>query len=75
METDNLTEGAGIVRFVKAQRIKLLGHIQRLDQARPVRKLLDWKHIGIRPVGRSRQRWQEEVMEDLKKLKVKTGRK
>jgi hypothetical protein len=42
-----------------------------MDQARPARKLLDWKPTGTRPVGRTRQRWQEDVMEDLKKLKVK----
>ena len=56
---------------VRAQRLKWLGHIQRLDQARPTRKLLDWKPMGTRPVGKPRQRWQEDVMEDLKKLKVK----
>jgi hypothetical protein len=72
MEIDNLTEGADIVRFIKAQRIKSLGHIQRMDQARPTGKLLDWKPIGKRPVGRPRQRWQEDDMEDLKKLEVKT---
>jgi len=71
MEIDKLIEGADIMRFIKAQRIKWLEHIQRMDQARPARKLLDWKPMGIRPVGRSRQRWQEDVMEDLKKLKVK----
>jgi hypothetical protein len=71
METDKLTEGADILRFIKAQRIKWLGHIQRIDQARPARKLLDWKPMGTRPVGRPRQRWQEDVMEDLKNLKVK----
>jgi len=27
--------------------------------------------MGIRPIGRPRQGWQEDVMEDLKKLKVK----
>jgi hypothetical protein len=27
--------------------------------------------MGTRPVGRPRQRWQEDVMEDLKKLEVK----
>jgi uncharacterized coiled-coil protein SlyX len=27
--------------------------------------------MGTRPVGRPRQRWQEDVMEDLKRLKVK----
>jgi uncharacterized coiled-coil protein SlyX len=28
--------------------------------------------MGTRPVGRSRQRWQEDVMEDLNKLKIET---
>jgi hypothetical protein len=42
-----------------------------MDQARPARKLLVWKPMGTRPVGRARQRWQEDVIKDLKKLKVK----
>jgi len=42
-----------------------------MDQTRPAKKLLDWKPMGIRPAGRPRQRWQEDVMEDLKRLKVK----
>jgi len=71
MQIDKLIEGADIVRFINAQRIKWLGHIQRMDQGRPTRKLLDWKPMGIRLVGRPRQRWQEDVREDLKKLKVK----
>jgi hypothetical protein len=75
MEIDILIEGANIVRFIKAQRIKWLGHIQRMDQARPTRKLLDWKPMRARPVGTPRQRWQEDVMEDLKKLKIKNWKK
>ena len=71
MEIDKLIEGGNIVRFIKAQRIKRLGHMQRMDQARPTRKLLDWKPMETRPVRRPRQRWQEDVMEDLKKLKIK----
>jgi hypothetical protein len=70
MEIYNLTEGGDIVRFIKAQRIKWLGHIQRMDQSRPTGKILDWKPVGTRPVGRPRQRWQEDVMEDIKKLKI-----
>ena len=71
VEIDNLIERADIVRFIKAQRIKWLGHIQRMDQTRPARKLLDWKPMGTRSIGKPRQRWQEDVMEDLKKLEVK----
>jgi hypothetical protein len=44
-----------------------------MDQARPTGKLPDWKPIGTRPVGRPRKRWQEDVLEDLKKSK--TGRR
>jgi hypothetical protein len=42
-----------------------------MDQSRPTGKLLDRRPMGTRPVGRPRQRWQEDVMEDLKTLKVK----
>jgi hypothetical protein len=42
-----------------------------MDQTRAARRLLDWKPVGTRPVDRPRQRWQEDVMEDLKKLKIK----
>ena len=55
MESDKLIVGADIVRYIKAQRIKYLGHIQRMDRARPTGKLLNWKHIGTRPLGRPRQ--------------------
>ena len=41
MEIDKFIEGADIVRFIKGQRIKWQGHMQRMDQARPTRKLLD----------------------------------
>ena len=71
MEIDRLIEGADIMGLIKAQRIKWLGHIQRMDRARPTRKLLDWEPVGTRSVGRTRQRWQEDVMGGLKKLKIK----
>jgi hypothetical protein len=36
---DKLIEDAVIVRFIKAQRIKWLGQIERIDQARPTGNL------------------------------------
>jgi hypothetical protein len=47
MESDKSIEGADIVRFIKAQRIKWLGRIQRMDQTRPIRRLLDWKRMEL----------------------------
>jgi len=32
MEIDKLIEGADVMKFIKAQRMKWLGHIQRMDQ-------------------------------------------
>jgi hypothetical protein len=46
-----------------------------MDQGRPAGKLLDWKPMGTRPVGRPRHRWQEDVMEDFKKPKIKKLKK
>jgi hypothetical protein len=43
MEIDELIEGADIVRFIRAQRIKWPGNIQRMDQTRLTRKLSVWK--------------------------------
>jgi hypothetical protein len=71
MDIDELIEGAYMLRFIKALRIKWLRHIQRMDQARPTRNILNWKPMRTRPVGRPRQRWQEDVMDDLKRLKAK----
>jgi hypothetical protein len=42
-----------------------------MDLTRPARRLVDWKPIGTRPVGKPRQRCQEDVVEDFKKLKIK----
>ena len=49
-----------------------------MDRAKPTVHLLHWRPMGSRPVGRPRQRWQEVVVEDLRKAeskKKKTGRR
>jgi hypothetical protein len=41
-----------------------------MEQARPTRKLFDWKPMGTTPVGRPRQRWKKDVKKDLKRPRV-----
>jgi hypothetical protein len=56
MEIDKLLEDPDIVRFIKVQKIKWLAIYREWTEQRPTRKLLDWKPMGTRPVGRPRQR-------------------
>jgi hypothetical protein len=52
----------GPVNIDNIRRIR--NNMQKMDQARPTRKLSDWKPMGTRPVGKTRQRWQEDVTEN-----------
>jgi hypothetical protein len=55
-------KGEDIVRFIKSQRIRWLGHIERMeDNAVPKRMLK----------GRPRMRWLDDVESDFKKMEVK----
>ena len=44
----------------------MAGPYTKNGPSKTIRKLLDWKPMGTRSVGRPRQRWQEDVTEDLK---------
>jgi hypothetical protein len=61
-EINTLLKGEDIVRFIKSQRIRWLGHVERMeDNAMPKRMLK----------GRSRRRWLDDVESDFKKMEVK----
>jgi hypothetical protein len=70
-ELDRVINGADIVRFIKAQRIKWLGHIQRMDTSRTAKRIFEWKPRGTRSLGRLRLRWLDDVCDGLKVLKVR----
>jgi hypothetical protein len=69
-ELDILINHANIVRYVKAQRISWLGHIERMPDDRTVKKITNWKPIAPRHIGRPKLRWEEDVRNDLKGKKV-----
>jgi hypothetical protein len=45
-----LTGGVNIVHYIKAQRLRWFGYIQRIEDDRMVKKLTNWK-----PFGKSQQ--------------------
>jgi hypothetical protein len=42
-----------------------------MEDIKLVKKFTDWNPIGIRTKGRSMTRWSDEVIYDLKKLKLR----
>jgi len=37
-----------IVKYIKAQRIKFWGHLNRMEGIKLVKKITDWNPIGVR---------------------------
>jgi hypothetical protein len=70
-ELDSLTGGVNIVRYIKAQRLRWFGHIQRMEDDRMVKKLTNWKPFGKRTVGRPKNRWIDGILKGMEVLKVK----
>jgi hypothetical protein len=42
-----------------------------MEKTKTGRKIAEWNAIGMRSNGRPKSRWKDEVLNDLKKLKVR----
>jgi hypothetical protein len=45
-----------------------------MEATRNVKKLTEWEPGAVRPVGRPRLRWLDQVEEDLMRMKVRNCR-
>ena len=53
---NELIENTDIVRFIKIRRIAWLGHVMRMDEKRPPKRVLEWK-----PIGRKSEKTKEKM--------------
>jgi hypothetical protein len=56
-----LIRHADTIRYIKAQRIRRIGHIVRMDKERTVKIVTEWRPIAVRRIGRPRTRWENDV--------------
>ena len=64
-ELEELSQGENMVKWIKGQRISWLGHLERMEEDRMLKKIFTQELEGTRRRGRPRKRWREEVEGDL----------
>jgi hypothetical protein len=70
-EINTLLKGediAGIARFIKSQRIRWLGHVERTDDNAMPKRMLKGRQYSKRRKGRPRKRWLDDGESDLKMM-------
>jgi len=66
---DELIKHRNIINYVKAQRLSWFGHINRMPETSTVKRIHKWKPFTGRPGGMPKSRWDDDVRNDLKKVK------
>jgi len=60
-----------MINHIKAQRLSWFGHLHRMPEERMVKRVYKWKPMLIRPLERPKNRWENDIINDMKKLKIK----
>ncbi|PSN39682.1 hypothetical protein C0J52_14416 [Blattella germanica] len=57
-----------IIRKIKSHRLRRAGQVARMGDERGVRKILEGKPEGKLPVGRPRNKWENNINQDLREV-------
>jgi ATP-dependent helicase/DNAse subunit B len=70
-ELDKLIRHKNIINYIKTQRLSWFGHLHRMPEDRMAKKMCKWKPMLRRPLRTSKNRWEDYIRNDMKKLKIK----
>jgi hypothetical protein len=68
---NELIRHKNIINHIKAQRLSWFGHLHQMPEERMVKRVCKWKHMLTRPLRRPKNRWEDDIINDMKKLKIK----
>ena len=60
-----------VINYIKAQRLSWFGHLHRMPEEKMVQRVYKWKPMLTRPLGRPKNKWEDDIIHDTKKLKIK----
>ena len=67
-ELNDLNSSPNIVRGIKSRRMRWAGHVARMGEERGLYRVLVGKPEGMRPLGRPRRRWVDNIRMDLQEV-------
>jgi len=67
---DELIKHWNIINYDKAQRMSWFGHMNRMPETSIIKRIHKWKPFTGRPAGSLKPRWEDDVRNDLKKMKL-----
>ena len=71
-ELDKLIKHHNIINHIKVLRLGWFGHVQRMPDSRIVTKIFKWTPLTARPKGRPKQRWEDNIIQDIRQMNIKT---
>jgi hypothetical protein len=60
-ELDRLIGNKNIINYIKAQRLAWFEHVHLMPDDRMVKKVYEWTSMSTRPLGRPKNRWEDDV--------------
>ena len=55
---------------IKAQRLSWFGHLHQMPEEIMVKRVCKWKPMLTRPLGRPKNRWEDDIINYMKKLLI-----